>query len=164
MEQLPVRSRRYLDPSDAELEAQPRAVPAGYFEVPGEDAGEDWNRWLGYLSTLKRHKVTLAIATLAGPPPGLGYNVAPTPMFRASSTLEFQSPGSQQQPFEGISYLNSNDPYLLQTQVQLLTSNMLQARVQAKLRDAIERSQQDRPPGRDGLGILIGWTPSTLAG
>src|SRR3954453_20429436 len=117
MEQLPVRSRRYLNPSDAELEAQPRAVPTSYFEVPGEDAGEDWNRWLGYLSTLKRHKVSLVTATLAGLALGLAYSVAQTPMFRASTTLEFQTSGSQQQPLEGISSLDSNDPYLMQTQV-----------------------------------------------
>ena len=58
MEQLPVRQRKYPDSGDVVLEPQPRPLPGGYFELPpGDDAGNDWSRWLQYLDTLMRHKV-----------------------------------------------------------------------------------------------------------
>ena len=110
------------------------------------------------LDPLKRHKVSLAAAGLCGLILGVVFSVFQTPMFRASTTLEFQTQASQQQPFEGISYLNSNDPYLMQTQVQLLTSNMLQTRVQAKMREMRETHSAAAPtPTAAGQTSAVSW-------
>lgn len=154
----------------------PPALPYQYVEIdPADAAGDEFGKWLGYLNLARRHKTALILATLCGALLALAASVLQTPVYDAFTTLEFQ--GSERQPFEGISFLNQSDPSLLQTQVELLKSRMLQDRVYARL---VETARDDGPMAatlvnsiRRRLGFnppsgpaewakAVGWAQSTL--
>jgi succinoglycan biosynthesis transport protein ExoP len=179
MDDLPVRRRPAEDTGQMTLD--PNAARqmvslsphGGYLEINSPDAGGDeWSRWLGYLSALTRHKLTVLMAALCGVSVAFGVSLFQTPVYVTGTTLEFQSPASQQQPFEGISFLNTSDPYLLQTQAQLLRSGMLQDRVYTKMLQ--DRADAARPgKAQEGsishpapLGSVRRWLglPSTAPG
>lgn len=146
---------------------QVSSVPpsGGYLEVHSPDVSSDeWERWLEYWHALTRHKIAILIAACCGVLGGFAFSVFQTPRYLAGTTLEFQAQASQEQPFEGISFMNTFDPYLLQTQVQLLRSGMLQGRVYEKmLRDRANAPPSEKTPKERGasapdpLGFVRDW-------
>jgi polysaccharide biosynthesis transport protein len=160
MEQLPVHQRRPQDAQQTALEPSAArqvspAVPyGGYVEVNAPDATTDeMSQWLEYLNVLRRHKVALVAITLCGALVAFVVSLYQTPIYIAGTTLEM----SQQQPSEGIPFLNTSDPYLLQTQAELLKSRTLQDRVYAKLSAKAQQGSVLAPnplgPIRDWLGL-----------
>lgn len=141
MEQLPAPQApgddtRHLAPVYNRARQIQPVPPPGYVEIESQESGsDDWNRWLEYWHALSRNKVPIAAVACLGVLAAFVASLFQTPVYMAGTTLEFQAQGSQQQPFEGISYLNTFDPFLLQTQAQLLRSGALQGRVYAKLLD-----------------------------
>ena len=161
MEHLPVRQRSSEIARQMVLDPSPVPPSGGYLEINSADDGaNEWNRWLQYWNALSRHKVAVVVATLCGLLLAFAVSVFQTPVYVSGTTLEFQAQASQQQPFEGVSAF---DPYLLQTQAQLLRSDMLQGRVHTKmLQDRADpklpaRAQQGRAlapnPVRDWFGL-----------
>ena len=141
MEYLPVSQRQARHTA---LDRGASYPSGGYVEIEAGSGGDsEWTRWRQYWYALTRHKGLVA-AIVSGALLGLGASLLQTPVYVAGTTLEFQAPASQQQqPFEGISFLSSFDPYLLQTQIQLLKSGALQKRVH-------DRLLQERSEGRSG--------------
>ena len=78
-----------------------------------------------------RRKVMLAAMTLCGVLLAFLVSLYQTPLYMASATLEIQNVSPE--PFEGIKFMNPGDPFLLQTQLQLLKSGALLDRVHGKL-------------------------------
>src|SRR6476660_3438982 len=130
MEHLPVRQRLSENARPMVLDPTPAPPSGGYLEInPGDDGGNEWNRWLQYWNALWQHKVAVLVAALCGVLLAFAVSVFQTPVYVSGTTLEFQAQSSQQQPFEGATAF---DPYLLQTQAQLLRSDVLQGRVHTK--------------------------------
>jgi succinoglycan biosynthesis transport protein ExoP len=114
-------------------------LSGGYIEVNSADTGsEEWNRWREYLVAVTRHKVAILATGALGAVIAFAVSLFQTPVYGASTSLEVQIQGSQQ-PFEGISFLNTWDPFALQTQAHLLKSGMVQDRTYVKM-------QSRRPP------------------
>ena len=178
MPQLPAHPRPSGDPPGTSLEragARPPSVPYQFVEIDSAgSASDEFGKWLEYLRLLLRHKTAIVLTTCCGALLAFAASVLQTPMYGASTTLEFQD--SERQPFEGISFLNKSDPSLLQTQVELLKSRMLQDRVQARIADrprddapvstaltAIrDRLGLSAPRGSSGWGRAVGWARGTL--
>jgi len=159
MEHLPVRQR----PEDAQqIALEPSAVrqiPSApsygdYLEVnSADDTADGLGKWLQYWDVLARHKVALLVITLCGVLVAFVVSLNQTPIYVAGTTLEIQQ-GSQQQPFDGVSFLDTSDPYLLQTQVNLLRSATLQERVHAKLS---AKAQEGSVSVLSPLGSIRDW-------
>jgi len=155
------------------LDSNPVPISGGYLDINSADAGGDgWNQWLQYWNALTRHKVAVLTTALCGIFVAFVVSLFQTPVYLSGTTLEFQAQESQQAPFEGISYLNTFDPYLLQTQAQLLRSGMLQGRVYEKLlqkgADAkpLSKAQEASLSVPNPLGSVHDWLglPSTTPG
>src|SRR5206468_8876115 len=106
-----------------------------------------------YWNALSRHKIAVLVATLCGILLAVVVSVFQTPVYVSGTTLEFQAQTSQQQPFEGAS---SFDPYLLQTQAQLLRSDMLQGRVHTKM---LQDRADPKLPARVEQGTALAPNP-----
>jgi len=166
MDYLPAHGRDGADPRSFALEAntiRPPALstaPPGYIEVnTGESGAGEWSQWLEYWDALMRHKVAIVASALLGIVLAVAAALFETPLYGAGATLEVQAQLSQEQPFQGISFMNSFDPYLLQTQTQLLRSGMLQDRVYARM---LQHRADPAGPGAAQHAAVIGGGP--LAG
>ena len=130
------------------------AGPSEYVELDVDAGGNELNQWLEYLRVLGRRKLALSMAALCGAVAAFGISLYQTPTYRASATLEIQIT-EPQQPFEGIAFMNQPDPFMMQTQAQLLTSRMLQDRVTAKL--AAKTDYATASPDDGTLDSLRSW-------
>jgi capsular exopolysaccharide synthesis family protein len=151
MEHLPVRQRSGEIARQTTLDTRPIS-PGGYIDINPEDSTADqWNRWLQYWGAVTRHKIAILVTAVCGVLAATGVSLFQTPVYLAGTTLEFQTQSSQQKPLEGISFLDEADPYLLQTQVRLLTSRTLQDRVQSKL---LQDQSEAQTPGDRQAGTV----------
>ena len=85
----------------------------------------------GLLDALTRHKAAIATAAVSGVLLALGITLLQKPVYRAAATLEVQTQVTQEQPFQAS--VNASDPYIVQTQSELLRSEILQDRVYSKM-------------------------------
>jgi len=132
MEHLPVPSKSGAGEQTALEPIVERRMPGpaygGYFEIDSGGAGDEFSQWLRYWHVLLRHRFTILLATVGGLVLALVVSLLQTPIYMARTTVEFQL--SDQQPFE---FLSGGDPWVLQTQAQLLQSGALQGRVFSRL-------------------------------
>ena len=140
MEYLPALQQTADDPRRSALEPsafrQLSSVPgpAGYLEVNTGDSGSgEWREWLAYWEALTRHRAAIAAAAVFSVLLALAITLFQTPVYRAAATLEVQAQVTQEQPFQSISSANASDPYIVQTQSELLRSEVLQDRVYSKM-------------------------------
>ena len=155
MEQLPVRKR----PAEMVVEGHFAPPSGGYVELnPSDDGADEWNQWLQYWYALLRHKFAVMAVAAGGVLLAFVATLFQTPLYLASTTLEFQAQELQQQPFEGIAFMNSYDPYLLVTQAQLLRSGMLQNRTYAAM---LQKHAEATAPGKGPDAALS--APNPLA-
>ena len=151
MENSPVRRTQ----QDAQPILVPSAAPppfGGYVEIDSPDSGgNELSQWLQYLQVLMRRKGTLAVIALCGVLLAFLVSLYQTPLYMASATLEIQNLSPE--PFEGLRFMNSGDPYQLQTQLQLLRSRALRERVNEKLYSAPSGSG----PGANSLDSMRQW-------
>ena len=131
------------------------SVPVTYIEVESGNRSDGFELWLQYWSLVVRRKFTLLVFIVGGMLAGLMVSVANRPLYSSSTTLEVEQ-SSQQQPFEGIAYLNSGDPTLLRTQVELLNSSLLKSRVDATLFDKRLDRTAASPTALTRMRSLIG--------
>ncbi len=158
MAHLPIHRRSSDDSQRADLENVLRQLPSGppvqYVEIEsGNDAGDEFAKWLRYWQVLSRRKLLLLAASAVGALFAFILTLYQTPIYITGSTLEF-SQASDRQPFEGISFLSSWDSSQLQTQAQLLRSSTLQSRVHAKLS---AEPPEERLVPLDPLGFARRW-------
>ena len=152
MEHLPVRR---IHQEAHPVPAQSITTSIGRYVDVDPAAGEnELGQWLQYWDMLKRRKLTLLVTSLCAVCIAFVVSLYQTPLYMATATLEIQNTASAE-PFEGISFMNNYDPYLRQTQIQLLTSGALQERVYAKLSGAPGSLSAPNPLGtvRDRLHL-----------
>jgi polysaccharide biosynthesis transport protein len=139
-------------------DAQPivvQSAPAfgGYVDVNSADEdGHELTQWLRYWHVLVRRKFTVLAITICGVFLGFLYSLYQTPLYMAGATLEIQNISPE--PFDGIKFMNTGDPYQLQTQLQLLRSGTLNDRVYAKLSS---NPPAESDSARSAIGSIREW-------
>jgi hypothetical protein len=149
MEHLPVR-RIHQDAYPVPVQSISTSH-GGYVDFDPDDGGNELGRLLQYWEMLKRRKLTLLVITACAVCVGFVVSLYQTPIYMASATLEIQNVSPE--PFEGIAFMNTYDPYLQQTQIQLLKGDALQERVYAKLSESVPGSVSAPNP----LGTVRAW-------
>jgi capsular exopolysaccharide synthesis family protein len=152
MEHLPIR-RQHPDNQPMLMPSASAPSFGGYVEINSADGdSNELKQWLEYLHVVVRRKFTVLAISICGVLLALLYTLYQTPLYMAGATLEVQNISPE--PFEGIAFMNTYDPYQVQTQLQLLQSGVLQDRVYAKLSSS--------PPAnsvraRDAIGSIREW-------
>lgn len=130
-------------------------------EAPAEDAGAGWAA--EYLRLIRKHFVKILLAAVAGCLLGTGYMLRQPVLYRASATIEITGIN------ESFMNLNASDPQAgtgsysnsvinIQTQMKLLQSPSLLARVQEKLNAESVPLGPRRPSRLDTLRRFVGVT------